>query len=26
VWWLTGRANEGDFRTNLKLAIAPDSL
>lgn len=26
VWWLTGRSNEGDFRTNLKLAIAPESL
>ncbi|MBU1214238.1 MAG: histidine phosphatase family protein [Gammaproteobacteria bacterium] len=26
VWWLVRKANEGDFQTNLKLAIAPDSL
>lgn len=26
VWWLSGRTNEGDFQTNLKLAIAPESL
>lgn len=26
VWWLTRRSSEGDYQTNLKLAIAPDSL
>ncbi len=26
VWWLTRKTNEGDFQTNLKLAIAPESL
>jgi phosphohistidine phosphatase len=26
VWWLTRRTNEGDFQTNLKLAITPESL
>lgn len=26
VWWLTRRTNEGDFQTNLKLAITPEIL
>lgn len=26
VWWLVRKTNEGDFQTNLKLAIAPESL
>ncbi len=26
VWWLSRHTSEGDFQTNLRLAIAPDSL
>jgi phosphohistidine phosphatase len=26
VWWLNRNTNDGDFQTNLRLVIAPDSL
>lgn len=26
VWWLSRHTSEGDFQTNLRLVIAPDSL
>lgn len=26
VWWLTGRPDDGDYQTNLRLVIAPDFL
>lgn len=26
VWWLSRRTSEGDYQTNLRLVIAPESL
>lgn len=26
VWWLSRHSSEGDYQTNLRLAIAPESL
>lgn len=26
VWWLSRHTSEGDYQTNLRLAIAPDAL
>lgn len=26
IWWLTRRANEGDYQTNLRLVMSPDLL
>lgn len=26
IWWLSRRTSEGDYQTNLRLAIAPENL
>jgi len=26
IWWLSRHTSEGDYQTNLRLAIAPESL